>query len=392
MTIKKELKINIGPQHPSTHGVLRLIAELEGEKIQNLEAKIGYLHRGMEKIAENRNYQQYLPMVDRVDYISGFFNSAAYCYAIEQLLSIKIPKRAEYLRLITMELNRIASHLLWLGTFLLDLGASSPLFYCFRERETILKLFESLTGQRMMYNYYCIGGVKSDMPAGWMQDVSNFCDDFSNKIEEYHELITKNPIFLARTKNIGILSPEKALDFGITGPNLRASGIPFDIRKNASYGVYNDFSFEIPTQTAGDCYARYLQRMDEMKQSIELLQNAINRIPGGSIEKLSIKKTNCGCNSPDCPYCGENTKLFFKKITPLTKILPNEATSYVESPRGATMCYINSDGTNKPNRLRWRTGSFSAVQVLEQLAVGEMLADVIAISGSLDIILPEVDR
>ena len=368
------------------------MTELEGEKVKNIEAKIGYLHRGMEKLAESRNYQQYLPMVDRVDYISGFFNSAAYCYAIEKLLEIKVPKRAEYLRLITMELNRIASHILWLGTFLLDLGATSPLFYCFRERETILKLFENLTGQRMMYNYYCIGGVKTDMPSGWLQEVTNFCEDFLAKLEEYHNLITKNPIFLARTQNIGILTAEMALDFGITGPNLRASGIAFDTRKNSSYGVYNDFSFEIPTQTKGDCYARYIQRMQEMKQSIELIQNAINRIPGGSIEKLNIKKTNCGCNSPDCPYCGDNTKLYFQRINPLTKIPPNEATSYIESPRGITMCYINSDGTNEPNRLRWRTGSFGAVQVLEQLAVGAMFSDIIAILGSLDIILPEVDR
>lgn len=391
--IKDELKINIGPQHPSTHGVLRLVADLDGEYVKDIEAKIGYLHRGMEKLAESRNYHQYLPMVDRVDYLSGFFNSAAFCYAVESLADIKVPKRAEYIRLITMELNRIASHLLWLGTFLLDLGATSPLFYCFRERETILKLLENLTGQRMMYNYYCFGGVNKDMPAGWMSGLREFCEDFPFKIDEYEQIITKNPIFMERTKGVGVISKEMALDFGITGANLRASGVKFDVRKNMPYGVYPEFSFNIPTSEDGDCYARYQVRLLEMRESVALIQKAMTRIPGGASEKLKVKRINCGCNQPECEFCGEETQIFFKKTNPLAlKIAPGEVTSFVESSRGLAFCYVRANGTNMPDRVKWRTPSFSAAQILPELCKGGLYADIMAILGSLDIVLPEVDR
>lgn len=389
----KELKINIGPQHPSTHGVLRLVADLDGEYIKDIEAKIGYLHRGMEKLAESRNYQQYLPLVDRVDYLSGFFNSAAFCYAVETLADIKVPKRAEYLRLITMELNRIASHLLWLGTFLLDLGATSPLFYTLRERETVLKIFEDLTGQRLMYNYYCFGGVKKDMPDGWLSQIRDFCNDFPSKIDEYEQIITENPIFLARTKGIGVITQEAALDYGITGANLRASGIKFDVRKSLPYGLYKEFNFEVPTMEEGDCYARYQVRLLEMRESVNIIQKAISRIPGGAIEKLKVKQVNCGCNRPDCAFCGDDTKIFFKKINPLSlKIEPKEVNIFVEAPRGLTSCYVRSNGTNMPDRVKWRTPSFSATQILPELCRGGFYSDIMAILGSLDIVLPEVDR
>lgn len=389
----QELKINIGPQHPSTHGVLRLVADLDGEYIKDIEAKIGYLHRGMEKMAESRNYQQYLPLVDRVDYLSGFFNSAAFCYAVEALAGIKVPKRAEYLRLITMELNRIASHLLWLGSFLLDLGATSPLFYTLRERETIVKIFEDLTGQRMMYNYYCFGGVKKDMPDGWLSQVRDFCNDFPSKIDEYEKIITENPIFLARTKGVGVLTPQMALDYGITGANLRASGVKFDVRKNFPYGVYKEFKFEVPTMQEGDSYARYQVRILEMRESLNIIQKAINKIPGGTAEKLWVKKINCGCNRPECAFCGDDTKIFFKKINPLAlKIPPKEVNIFVEAPRGLCSCYVKSNGTNMPDRVKWRTPSFSSVQILPELCRGGLYADIMAILGSFDIVLPEVDR
>ena len=391
--IKEELKINIGPQHPSTHGVLRLVADLDGERIRDIEAKIGYLHRGMEKLAESRNYHQYLPMVDRIDYLSGFFNSASFCYAVESLADIKVPKRAEYLRLITMELNRIASHLFWLGTFLLDLGATSPLFYCLREREEIIKILENLTGQRLMYNYYCFGGVKKDMPDGWLSSVRDFCESFSAQVDDYEKLITENPVFLERTKGVGVISEEMALDFGITGANLRASGIKFDARKNMPYSLYKDFNFDIPTSQDGDCYARYQVRLLEMRESCKLIQKAISRIPGGASEKLKVKRTNCGCNQVECAFCGDETKVFFKKTNPLTlKIPTSEVTTFIESSRGLSTCYVRANGTNMPDRVKWRTPSFSATQILPELCKGGMYADIMAILGSLDIVLPEVDR
>jgi NADH dehydrogenase I D subunit len=391
--VTEELKINIGPQHPSTHGVLRLVADLDGEYVKDIEAKIGYLHRGMEKLAESRNYQQYLPMVDRIDYLSGFFNAASFCYAVEALADIKVPKRAEYIRLITMELNRIASHLFWLGTFLLDLGATSPLFYTLREREVIVKLFEDISGQRLMYNYYCFGGVKRDMPDGWLSRVREFCEDLPSKIDEYETIITNNPIFLERTKGVGILSKEMALDYGITGPNLRASGVRFDARKHLPYGAYRDFNFDIPILEDGDCYARYQIRLLEMRESAKLIQRAISRIPGGAFERLSVKRTNCGCGKPECAFCGDDTQLYFKKINAIgLKIPPQELNIAVESSRGLSMCYVKSNGTNKPDRVKWRTPSFSATQVLPELCKGGLYADVMAILGSLDIVLPEVDR
>lgn len=394
MVIKtEELKINIGPQHPSTHGVLRLVANLDGEIIKNIEPVIGYLHRGMEKLAESRNYQQYLPMVDRVDYLSSFFNLASFCYSVESLAGIKVPRRAEYIRLITMEMNRISSHLLWLGTFLLDLGATSPLFYCFREREAIVKLFEELSGQRMMYNYYCFGGVRKDLPEGWLGKLRDLLEDLPYKFDEYESIITKNPIFLERTIGIGVLTSEMALDYGITGANLRASGVAYDARKQNPYSVYDEIEFNVPTMQDGDCYARYQVRLLEMRESVKIVLQAIEQIPGGAGEKLKVKRTNCGCNEAICEFCGEDSKLFYKKVNPLTlKIPANEATSYVESSRGLSTCYVKSNGTNKPERVKWRTPSFSATQLLPELVKGRPYSDLMAVLGSLDIVLPEVDR
>lgn len=389
----QEMIINVGPQHPSTHGVLRLVMALDGEIINQTNPVIGYLHRGMEKLAESRTYAQYLPMVDRIDYLSSFFNLASFCIAVETIAEIKIPRRAEYIRVITMEFNRITSHLLWLGTFLLDLGATSPLFYAFREREEIIKLFEELTGARMMYNYYCFGGVKKDFPQGWIKKAQDLCKKLPKYFDEYEAIITKNPIVIERTKNLGILTPEAALDYGITGPNARASGINMDLRKNNPYSVYNEFDFNVSLAQNCDSYDRYVVRVAEMRESVKIIEQALENIPGGSPEKLKIKQTNCGCNNEECPVCGFDTRLVGKKINNIVFKPPvGEATSMIESPRGLTSCYVVSDGTTKPYRVKWRTPSFSAVQILPELVKGRIYSDLMAIFGSLDVVLPEVDR
>ncbi|OGH99851.1 MAG: NADH dehydrogenase (quinone) subunit D [Candidatus Melainabacteria bacterium GWF2_32_7] len=392
-TPNQKMTINVGPQHPSTHGVLRLIMTLNGEIIEDTQPVIGYLHRGMEKIAESRTYHQYLPMVDRIDYLSSFFNLASFCYAVESIADIQVPKRAEYIRVITMEFNRIASHLMWLASFLLDLGATSPLFYAFREREEIVKLLEDLTGARMMYNFYSFGGVKKEFPSGWVRRALELCKKMPKYFDEYEAIVTKNPIILNRTKGVGILTPEMGLDYGITGPNIRASGIELDLRKTDPYSVYNDFDFKVCTAENGDSYDRYIVRIAEMRESVKIIEQAIAKLPGGSPSKLQVKQLNCGCNKDECCVCGTNTKLIGKKVNPIVFKPPaGEAISLIESPRGITTCYIMSDGTTKPYRVKWRTPSFSSVQVLPELIKGRMFADLMPIFGSLDVVLPEVDR
>ncbi len=391
--VKKDMLINVGPQHPSTHGVLRLVMTLEGEIIRDTEPVIGYLHRGKEKLAESRTYTRYSPMVDRVDYLSAFFYQGAYCYAVEQLAGLSVPKRAEYIRLITMEFNRIASHLLWLGSFLLDLGATSPLFYVFREREEIINLLEQLTGQRMMYNFYTFGGVKKDFPEGWIAKALELCKKMPALFDEYEAIITKNPIFLERTKGIGIMSPELAIDYAITGANIRASGVELDLRKTGPYSVYEELDFKVCVADSGDSYDRYMVRIAEMRESTRLIERAIELLPGGIPEKLRVKRVNCGCDKQDCRYCGFDTRLAGKKVNPVVFKPPaGEATAMVEAPRGMVMCYIVSDGSTNPYRVKWRTPSFSSVQVLPELVKDKNYSDLMPIFGSLDVVLPEVDR
>lgn len=389
--IKKDMMINVGPQHPSTHGVLRLVMTLEGEIIRDTKPVIGYLHRGKEKLAESRSYFQYLPMVDRVDYLSGFFYQAAFCYAVEKLAGLKVPRRAEYIRLITMEFNRISSHLLWMASFLLDLGATSPLFYAFREREDILKLFEDLTGQRMMYNYYVFGGVKKEFPEGWISAALELCKKMPALFDEYEAIITNNPIVLERTKGVGVLTPEMGLAYGITGPNIRASGVNLDIRK--SYSVYNEIGYQPCLRQGGDSHDRYMARIDEMRESVRLIEKALAALPGGTPGKLKVKKVNCNCGKEDCEYCGFDSQLTGQGVNPLVFKPPaGEAVSMVEAPRGIAVCYVVSDGTAKPYRVKWRTPSFSAVQILPELIKDRYYSDLMPIFGSLDVVLPEVDR
>lgn len=355
--------LNLGPQHPSTHGVLRLILELDGEKIVSCEPDIGYLHRGLEKIAESRSCIQYLPMVDRVDYLSGFFYSYLFCSAIEELNSIEVSQTANYIRIMMMELNRIASHLLWLGTYLLDLGAISPMFYTFREREKILSYFEKITGQRMMYNYFVFGGVRHYNIE--LKEVEILILYLSEKIEEYEKLISENPIFVSRTKNIGVITKEMALDWSLTGPNLRASGVVKDYRFNMP--IYNDIEYDIILDNNGDCYSRYLVRIYEMYESINIIEQCIDYL-----------RTMSGPqNLPQVP---------------INRINEGEVYSFVEAPRGQSMCYVLSVGEATPYRVKWRTGSYYSTQILKELLKGCCLADVMAIYGSLDVVLPEVDR
>lgn len=355
--------LNLGPQHPSTHGVLRLILELDGEKIISCEPDVGYLHRGMEKIAESRSCIQYLPMVDRVDYLSGFFYSYLFCSAIEELNSIEVSQTANYIRIMMMELNRIASHLLWLGTYLLDLGAISPMFYTFREREKILSYFEKITGQRMMYNYFVFGGVRHYNIE--LEEVEILILYLSEKIEEYEKLISENPIFVSRTKNIGVITKEMALDWSLTGPNLRASGVVKDYRFNMP--IYNDIEYDIILDNNGDCYSRYLVRIYEMYESINIIEQCIDY----------LRTMSSPQNLPQVP---------------INRINEGEVYSFVEAPRGQSMCYVLSVGEATPYRVKWRTGSYYSTQILKELLKGCCLADVMAIYGSLDVVLPEVDR
>ena len=358
------LKLNLGPQHPSTHGVLRLILELDGEKILSCEPDVGYLHRGMEKMAEELTYIQYLPTVDRIDYLAGCFYSELFCRTIETAKNTILSDRVRAIRVTLLELNRIASHLLWIGAFLMDLGAVSPFFYAMREREMILRYFEKLTGQRMMYNYFVFGGVRKDIE--YLEDIEEIIKILPSKINDYEKIITDNPIFLTRTKSKGILEPEIAFNNSITGVNLRASGVNYDLRTKDE--LYKGFEFNPVVLDGKDSWARYKARILELKESLKIVEQGVN-----------ILKNNRDFDQ--------------KLINPLTLKLPEgEYYSEIEAPRGLASIYIKSTGEDKPYRLKWRTPSYYSVNLLRKLLVGEYLNDAIAIAGSLDIILPEVDK
>lgn len=358
------LKLNLGPQHPSTHGVLRLILELDGEKIVSCKPDVGYLHRGMEKMAEKMTYIQYLPTVDRIDYLAGFFYTELLCRNVEKALNVELSERVKAIRVLMLELNRIASHLLWIGAFLMDLGAVSPFFYAFRERELILKYFEKITGQRMMNNYFVFGGVRRDIFD--LEDVEEFLKILYQKIKDYEKIIDGNPIFRQRTEGKGILEPNTALNGSITGVNLRASGVNFDLRTK-DY-LYKDYEF-IPVLLEGkDAFSRYRARIMELSMSAGIIKQAVKKIKQNEIFEQKL-------------------------INPMKLKLPEgEYYSEIEAPRGLAGCYIKSIGEEKPYRLKWRTGSYYAVNLLRKLLKNTYLNDAIAIAGSLDIILPEVDK
>ncbi len=360
-----ELILNMGPQHPSTHGVLRVILKLDGEKVLGTECVIGYLHRGVEKIAENRTYAMFNPYVDRMDYVAAVSNGLGYCEAVEKLLNVEAPPRAAWVRTILTELNRIASHQLWLGTHALDIGAITPLFYTFRDREEILKIFERYCGARLTTHAFRIGGCQYETYDGFEDDVKRFCKFVAPKIDEYETLLTTNRIWVERTKGVGVLSSEDCIALGVTGPVLRASGMKWDIRKAQPYAAYKNFEFEIPTGTNGDTYDRYLVRIAEMRQSLRIVEQAVGSIPEG-------------------PIMG--------KVPKVIKPPVGEIYHSIEAPKGELGYFIVSDGSTQPYRVRVRPPSFVNLQALDKMVKGQLVADVVAVIGTLDIVLGEVDR
>ncbi len=360
-----EIILNMGPQHPSTHGVLRVKLFLDGEKVIRSECVIGYLHRGVEKIAEHRSYQQFAPYVDRMDYVAAVSNGLGYCEAVEKLMGVEAPPRARVIRTILTEMQRIASHLFWLGTHALDIGALTPLFYCLREREEILKIFEKYSGARLTTHAFRIGGLQYEAYDELEKDVERFCKEFDKRVDEYEALLTTNRIWVGRTKGIGIISAAQCIAMGVTGPVLRASGVEWDIRKAAPYAAYDQYKFIIPTRKTGDTYDRYLVRMEEMRQSRLICLQAIENIPTG-------------------PILG--------KVGKVLKPPPGEVYHAIEAPKGELGYYIVSDGTTQPYRVRIRPPSLINLEALDQMIRGHLVADVVAIIGTLDIVLGEVDR
>ncbi|MCS7010987.1 MAG: NADH dehydrogenase (quinone) subunit D [Anaerolineales bacterium] len=382
--------LNMGPQHPSTHGVLRLLLELDGETIVNCIPDIGFLHTGIEKNMEAKTYQKAEVMTDRLDYLNTVGNNLAYCLAVEKLLDLDVPPRAQAIRVILVELQRIASHLVWLGTGALDLAAMSTFLYCFREREDILDIFELVSGQRMMTTYIRPGGLWRDVPVEFETAVRNFLKMFPKRIDQYESLLTRNPLFLDRTLGIGKISAEEALNLGVTGPLLRAVGVKWDLRKAQPYSGYEQYDFEIPTRTEGDVYARYLVRVQEMRESLKIIEQALNKLPMGPVRSNNRKYV-----PPPRSEIGVSMEALihhFKLWTEGFNAPKGYVYSAVESPRGELGVYLESDGGPKPYRVHWRTPSFDNLQALPLMAKGHLIADLVGIIGSIDIVLGDIDR
>jgi len=361
-----ELVINMGPQHPATHGVLRVVLKLDGEKVVDADVRIGYLHRGVEKLCENRDYTQVVLLTDRMDYVAAATNNIGYVETVEKLMSIEVPRRAQYIRTALAELQRIASHLVWLGSHAMDMGAWTVFLYCLRERELVLDLFEEYCGARLTYNLTRIGGLPLDIPSGWAKKALTFCAVLEEKLPEYETLLTHNRIWLDRTRNVGVISGADAAAIGLCGPPLRASGVARDVRKDEPYAAYGEFQFDIPLGTRGDTYDRYLVRVEEMWQSVRIIRQAIEGLPEG-------------------PIIG--------KVPRLIKPPAGETYHANESPKGEIGFFIVSDGKSpSPYRMRVRPPSFCNLQALRPLVRGHLVADVIAVIGTIDIVLGEVDR
>jgi len=366
----QEMLINMGPQHPSTHGVLRVLLRTDGEVVVNARPDVGYLHRGLEKIGERVTYAQFMPFTDRLDYLAAMNCNCAWAWAVEKLAGIEAPERAEYIRVIVCELNRISSHLIAFGSFTADMGAFTPFLYSIRERERVNDLFEMTCGNRLTYNYARVGGVSADLPPGFLEKTKEFLDYFEPKIPEYNELISYNKIFVQRLANVAVITGEEAVAYGLTGPNLRGSGVAFDLRKDEPYSVYPKLDFKVCTGTGergtlGDCFDRYMVRINEMRESVKILRQAIARIPEGPV---------------------------LAKVPRVFKPAAAEVYVRTECPRGETGFYVVSDGTVNPYRLKIRAGSFVTMNIFEKVTRGLMIADIVAVIGSFDIILPEIDR
>ncbi|TXG46682.1 hypothetical protein EZV62_027837 (chloroplast) [Acer yangbiense] len=377
-TGKDLMRVNMGPHHPSMHGVLRLIVTLDGEDVIDCEPILGYLHRGMEKIAENRTIIQYLPYVTRWDYLATMFTEAITVNGPEQLGNIQVPKRASYIRVIMLELSRIASHLLWLGPFMADIGAQTPFFYIFRERELVYDLFEAATGMRMMHNYFRIGGIAADLPHGWIEKCLDFCDYFLTGVVEYQKLITRNPVFLERVEGVGILGGEEAINWGLSGPMLRASGIEWDLRKVDHYECYDEFDWEVQWQKEGDSLARYLVRIGEMTESVKIIQQALEGIPGGPYENLEIR---CFARESDPEWNDFEDRFISKKPSPTFELPKQELYVRVEAPKGELGIFLIGDQSSFPWRWKIRPPGFINLQILPQLVKRMKLADIMTILG-----------
>jgi NADH-quinone oxidoreductase subunit D len=373
-TGSERLTMNMGPQHPSAHGVFRAILTLEGERVVAVDSVIGYLHRCHEKLAENLTYVQYPTIASKTDYVAAMTSELAYVLAVEQLAKIDVPRRAQYLRVLVAELQRIASHCVWLGTWCLDMGGalgggSTVFLYTIRERELVLDLFESLTGARLLYGFHQIGGVRYDLPEGWTAQCRSTIDLIESRLDEYEGMLADNAFFHMRTKDVGVISRDLAEDVGLGGPLLRASGVDFDLRRDAPYSSYQDFSFKVPVETAGDCHARYLVRMIEFREAIKIVRQVLDGLPEGPISSRPGVKSVAQVRVPK-----------------------GESYSRVEGPRGEVGCYLIGDGGPKPYRMKWRGASFSNLSVLPHIIPGHSIADVVAIVGSTDPVFGEVDR
>jgi NADH-quinone oxidoreductase subunit D len=384
------MTLNMGPQHPSTHGVLRIMLELEGETIRKAVPDIGFLHTGIEKECEQKNWQQVVTLTDRVDYLANLSNNLVYALAVEKLLQIEIPARAQWTRVMMAELSRLNSHLVWLGTHALDIGAMSVFFYCFREREDVLRIFEMFSGQRMMTSYIRVGGLALEPPRGWEKRVGTFIRGFPSKVDEYEELLDTNPIWTRRTQGVGFISLEDMLDLGVTGPMLRGAGLKWDIRKSEPYSSYDQFNFEVPTRTENDVYARYRVRLSEMRQSARIITQALEGMPEGAWQADAPHVV-----LPDREKMKTQMEALiyhFKIVTEGFRVPAGEVYQCVEAPRGEIGYYIVSDGTSKPYRVHMRTPSFGNLQSLGVLLKDTLIADSIAALGSMDFVLGDTDR
>jgi len=386
----RTLVLNMGPQHPSTHGVLRLLLELDGETIVSAQPDIGYLHTGIEKEFEVKFYQQGVTLTDRIDYLAPLSNNLCYCLAVEKLLGLEIPPLAQWMRVMLTELTRLNSHLVWLGTHAIDIGAMSVFLYCFREREDILRIFEMFSGQRMMTSYFRIGGLALEPPRGWQKPVKSFIDVFPSRVDEYEELLTNNRIWIGRTRGVGRFPLEDMLDLGVTGPMLRAAGLKYDARKAQPYSGYEKFDFEVPTRTENDVYARYLVRIEEMRQSARIIKQALEGMPDG---RWTADAPHVVLPDRDKMKTQMEALIYhFKIVTEGFRVPAGEVYQVIESPRGEVGYYVVSDGTAKPYRVHVRGPSFGNLQAIPRMVVGTLIADVIASIGSMDFVLGDSDR
>jgi NADH-quinone oxidoreductase subunit D len=392
MAMTETMTINMGPQHPSTHGVLRLVLELDGEIVVKAVPHIGFLHRGIEKLSELRTYHQVLPLTDRLDYLAPMHNNLAYVLAVEKLLGITdlVPERAQVVRVIMAELTRIKSHLVWLACHALDIGAMTVFIYCFRERERIMDIYEKVSGARMTSNYFRVGGLSADLPDGLEKEIRDFVDEMPRHVDTYEGLLTGNKIWQKRIQGVGIINAEDAIDLGVSGPSLRGSGVDWDLRRDNPYSGYENYDFEVPVQQGGDTWARYLVRLKEMRESCKIVRQGLDRLKPGPI--LADAPKICLPPKKDVVNTIEGLIHHFKIVSEGFKPEPGEIYQGVENPKGEVGFYIVSDGSAKPYRMKIRPASFVNLQALPKMVVGSLIADVVAVIGTLDIVLGEIDR